>query len=69
MFAQGSAAPPVLGASADVHVTGRRIVATIVDGLVFGGLYALMAALFGTYARMPATVLVSTGPAAVMQGA
>jgi hypothetical protein len=37
MSAQGSAAPPLLGA--DVHVTGRRILATIVDGLVFGGLY------------------------------
>jgi uncharacterized RDD family membrane protein YckC len=33
MSAQGSAAPLVLGASADVHVTGRRIGATIVDGL------------------------------------
>lgn len=52
MSAQGSAAPPVLGASTDVHVTGRRILATIVDGLVFGGLYALMAALFGTYTRV-----------------
>lgn len=52
MSAQGSAAPRVLGA--DVHVSGRRIVATIVDGLVFGGLYALMAVLFGTYARVDA---------------
>ena len=32
----------------DVHVTGRRILATIVDGLVFGVLYTVMTALFGT---------------------
>ena len=63
MSAQSSAAPPVLGASADVHVTGRRIVATIVDGLVFGGLYALMAVLFGTYARVDAFGWDATMPA------
>ena len=32
----------------DVHVTGRRIVATIIDGFVIGGIYAAMAAMFGT---------------------
>ena len=42
-------APPVVGTGQDVHVTGRRVLATIVDGLVFGLLYAGMAALFGTY--------------------
>jgi uncharacterized RDD family membrane protein YckC len=41
-------APPVTGARAEVHVTGRRILATLVDGLVFGLFWAVMAALFGT---------------------
>lgn len=54
MAAQGSAAPPVAGTGQDVHVTGRRIVATVVDGLLLGVLYALMAALFGTYVRTDA---------------
>ena len=31
----------------DVHLTGRRIVATIIDGLVFAALYVAMAATFG----------------------
>jgi uncharacterized RDD family membrane protein YckC len=37
-----------IAATMDVHVTGRRILATIVDGLVFGVLYTVMTALFGT---------------------
>jgi uncharacterized RDD family membrane protein YckC len=32
----------------DVHVTGRRIGATIIDGLLFAGAYGVMAALVGT---------------------
>ena len=32
----------------NVHVTGRRVVATIIDGFVIGGIYAAMAAMFGT---------------------
>ncbi len=48
MATEGSVAPPVVGIQEDVHVTGRRILATIVDGLVFGALYAVMTALFGT---------------------
>lgn len=35
-------------ATMEVHVTGRRILATVIDGLVFGALYAVMAAFFGT---------------------
>lgn len=31
----------------DVHVTGRRIVATILDGIVLGLLYRLSTAIFG----------------------
>jgi uncharacterized RDD family membrane protein YckC len=32
----------------DTHVTDRRVLATIVDGLILGGLYTVMAAVFGT---------------------
>ena len=55
---------------AKVHVTGRRVAATIVDGLFFGGLYGVMAAFFGTVtdhgelywtARMPAAANVAYG--------
>jgi uncharacterized RDD family membrane protein YckC len=35
----------------DVHVTGRRIVATLIDGLVIGSLYGVMTALFGSVTR------------------
>ncbi len=39
-----SAAP---AATPDVHVTGRRILATIVDSVVIGILFVVMSALFG----------------------
>jgi uncharacterized RDD family membrane protein YckC len=48
MATQASVGPPIVGIQEDVHVTGRRILATVVDGLVFGVLYAVMAMLFGT---------------------
>jgi uncharacterized RDD family membrane protein YckC len=32
----------------DVHVTGRRIVATIIDGMIIGALYGAMSGTFGT---------------------
>jgi uncharacterized RDD family membrane protein YckC len=48
MVAGGPAASPVAGTREDVHVTGRRILATLVDGLMFGLFYAVMAALSGT---------------------
>ena len=35
----------------NVHVTGRRILATVVDGIVLGVLYVVMAALFGHITR------------------
>src|SRR5215204_4203197 len=47
MATQASAASPVVGIQEDVHVTGRRIVATIVDGLIFGALFTVMSMLFG----------------------
>ena len=47
MATQASVAPPLAGILENVHVTGRRIVATIVDGLIFGALFTVMAMLFG----------------------
>jgi uncharacterized RDD family membrane protein YckC len=52
MAAQAAVAPPFVGTREDVHVTGRRILATIVDGLVFGCLYAVMVILFGSVATV-----------------
>jgi uncharacterized RDD family membrane protein YckC len=49
MTAEGSVAPPAVGIREDIHVTGRRILSTFVDGLVFGVLYTVMTALFGTF--------------------
>ncbi len=49
MAAEGSVAPPVAGVQENVHVAGRRILATLVDGLVFGVLYTTMTPLFGTF--------------------
>ena len=48
MAAHAAVAQPFVGTHEDVHVTGRRILATIVDGLIFGGLYAVMVLLFGS---------------------
>jgi len=48
MAAHAAVAPPFVGTHEDVHVTGRRILATIFDGLIFGGLYAVMVILFGS---------------------
>jgi uncharacterized RDD family membrane protein YckC len=39
---------PTIATQSNIHVTGRRVVATIVDGLVIGALYGVMAASFGT---------------------
>jgi uncharacterized RDD family membrane protein YckC len=43
-----SVTTPTAVTRGNVHVTGRRVVATIVDGLVIGGIYAAMAAMLGT---------------------
>ena len=37
-----------VGAPTDVHVTGRRVLATIVDGIVLSVIFWLFSALFGT---------------------
>src|SRR5215203_2040363 len=48
MATHAAGAPLVVGIQEDVHVTGRRILATVVDGLVFGALFTVITALFGT---------------------
>jgi uncharacterized RDD family membrane protein YckC len=45
----------------DVHVTGRRILATIVDAIVLGVLFAVMSVLFGESSAQGASVSFSTG--------
>jgi uncharacterized RDD family membrane protein YckC len=57
MATQASVAPPVVGIQEDVHVTGRRILATIVDGLILGALFTVMTMLFGTV-----TTITNVGP-------
>jgi len=48
MATHAAGAPLVVGIQEDVHVTGRRILATVVDGLVFGALFTVMTMLFGS---------------------
>ena len=45
-MAQAVTGPPV--AEGDVHVTGKRVLAIIVDGLVLGVLFWVMSLIFGT---------------------
>jgi uncharacterized RDD family membrane protein YckC len=45
-MAQAVTGPPV--ATGDVHVTGRRVLAIIVDGLVLGVLFWVLSLIFGT---------------------
>ena len=49
MATQASGAPPIVGIQEEVHVTGRRILATIVDGLILGALFTGMTMLFGSF--------------------
>ena len=44
-MAQGVSGPPV---ALEIHVTGRRILATIVDAIVFSDIFWELAMLFGT---------------------
>ena len=44
-MAQGVSGPPV---AMEVHVTGRRILATIVDAIIFSIFFWVLAMLFGT---------------------
>ena len=45
IMAEGVAGAPV---AMEVHVTGRRVLATIVDGVVLAVMFGVMSALFGT---------------------
>lgn len=45
VMAQGVSGPPV---ALEVHVTGRRVLATIVDAIVFSVFFWVMSLLFGT---------------------
>jgi uncharacterized RDD family membrane protein YckC len=45
-MAQSISTPPI--AATDVHVTGRRVLATIADALVLGLLFGVMSMLFGS---------------------
>ncbi len=52
---------PATPAAMDVHVTGRRVLATIVDGLVLGALFAVMSILFGESSTSGTSVNFSMG--------
>ncbi|MDQ3931117.1 MAG: RDD family protein [Chloroflexota bacterium] len=54
-----SATPAVM--AMDVHVTGRRVLATIVDGIVLGVLLAVMTILFGESSTSGTSVSFSMG--------
>ena len=58
MMAQGvSGAPTAL----EVHVTGRRVLATLVDGIVLGILFTIMSMLFGSSSAEGGAVSASLG--------
>ena len=54
-----SATPAVM--AMNVHVTGRRVLATIVDGIVLGVLFAVMSILFGESSTSGTSVNFSMG--------
>jgi uncharacterized RDD family membrane protein YckC len=56
---QAVSGPPV--ATADVHVTGRRVLAIIVDGLVLGIVFWVLSMLFGETSTAGGTASVSLG--------
>jgi uncharacterized RDD family membrane protein YckC len=56
---QAVSGPPV--AVSDVHVTGRRVLAIIVDGLVLGVLFWVMSLLFGSSSAEGSAVSASLG--------
>lgn len=45
----------------EVHVTGRRVLATIADGLVLGALFAVMSVLFGSSSAEGTSISLSMG--------
>jgi uncharacterized RDD family membrane protein YckC len=58
-MAQAVSGPPV--APSDDHVTGRRVLAIIVDGLVLGVLFWVMSLLFGSSSAEGGAVSASLG--------
>ena len=56
---QAVSSPPV--AATDVHVTGRKVLATIVDGLVLGVLFTVMSMLFGSSSAESGAMSASLG--------
>ncbi len=58
-MAQSVSPTPV--AAMDVHVTGRRVLATIVDCIVLGVLFAVMSMLFGSSSARGTSVSFSMG--------
>lgn len=56
---QAVSGPPV--ATADVHVTGRRVLAIIVDGLVLGIVFWVLSMLFGETSTAGGTASASLG--------
>lgn len=51
--------PPV--ATMEVHVTGRRVISTIVDGLILGVVFAVLSMLFGETSASGGSVNASLG--------
>ncbi len=51
--------PPV--ATMEVHVTGRRVISTIVDGIILGVVFAVLSALFGETSASGGSVSASLG--------
>jgi uncharacterized RDD family membrane protein YckC len=57
-MAQGVSGPPV---ALEVHMTGRRILATIVDAIVFSVIFWVLALLFGSTSAEGGSVAFSLG--------
>ncbi len=57
-MAQGVSGPPV---ALEVHVTGRRVPATIVDAVVFSAIFWVLALLFGSTSAEGGSVAISLG--------
>ena len=53
-MANTTSTAPITGAL-EIHVTGRRVLATIADGIALGVLFWVMSALFGTTSSSSAT--------------
>jgi uncharacterized RDD family membrane protein YckC len=58
-MAQVVSGPPA--AAMDVHVTGRRVLATIVDGIVLGIVFSVLSMLFGSTSAEGGAVSASLG--------